>query len=561
MVVRPWTLRALLMLFPACGLGCPPPPAAPEPQRAFGDASLAQRIGSIESQILAGGGEIAARFGPTFLMSGRQSAQPLELAGGQCWLLVGLAGTRIADLDLALFAVDGRRLDVDEERDAHPVLARCLDEDVRAVAVTLAYEGDGETFLGVYRFPEGSDVRRGDLRFDEAPAPGPESNGESREDTLLRATRQMQALGFHPLDESEDVELAANGEVDRTRHLQAGRCLGVALVGDETAEDLDLVFRIGSRAVAEDSAESRDAHAEYCSDDDVDVRVVARSARAAAGGTLIYFEAAPEERVFVTPSELPDEPRPDLPGGEQAFEQLLQDQDRRMRDGGYEPVGEPFEGSIGSGEPAVDQLQLVRGSCYEIVGLARPGGIADLDLMLDDAVGNRVAEDRLETNDPRLSFCPEVTGSYLLSVDAYDGAGDFVVNIYRLGGATREIPGIGGRMAAAYGLMAAELWLKGFHPVGTPDRRPAEAGRQTSHPLDLHFGSCYAITAVASDDNMDVDLEVRDYLLRSVAVDVGGEPDARVFVCPDRTAPYYATVTVSGAAGQYMLTVFESKEE
>jgi len=60
---------------------------------------------------------------------------------------------------------------------------------------------------------------------------------------------------------------------------------------------------------------------------------------------------------------------------------------------------------------------------------------------------------------------------------------------------------------------------------------------------------------------MDVDVEVRDYMMRSISVDVGGEADARVFVCPDRSAEYYATVTVANGSGQYMLAVFESKSE
>jgi hypothetical protein len=69
------------------------------------------------------------------------------------------------------------------------------------------------------------------------------------------------------------------------------------------------------------------------------------------------------------------------------------------------------------------------------------------------------------------------------------------------------------------------------------------------------------VAAVASADDMDVDVEVRDYMMRSISVDVGGEPDARVYVCPDRSAQFYATVTVANGSGQYMLAVFESKTE
>jgi hypothetical protein len=536
----------------------PPPPTVSVP--VFGDLGLTARVESAEAQIAAAGGKAEGRWGPFFLNSGTQIAQPLTLEAGSCWLLLGLTGGRIGDLDLFLYALGGRRIDLDQERDAHPVVVHCPEENLQAVAVLMSYDGDGEAFLGAYRFPRESEPRRGDIDFEDVqPAAAPSAG--TPEESLARMNRLMGAEGFRPLEETDPLELGGQGEVSRTHRIPAGRCLGVALVGDDGAIDLDLRMMLGTRKVAEDRETTRDAHVGYCSETEVDVRVLASSAQGAAGGTLIYYDAAPEERVFVTPSELPEEPTTEGQGGGATFEQAALDLDRRMRAGGYEPLGEPLEGTLATGEAAAHELQLARGSCYEIHGAARPDGVRDLDLMLDDTAGNRVAEDRLETNDPQISFCPEATATYALQVQAYDGSGAYAVRIYRLGAVVRDIPGITGRLASAYGRTAAELYTKDFHPMGTPDRRPAESGRQNAHPLMLHYGSCYVVVALASAEDMDVDVEVRDYMMRSISVDVGGEPDARVFVCPDRSAEYYANVTVATGSGQYMLAVFESKSE
>jgi len=551
---------ALLLLLPLLA-ACPPPAPPPEAPRAvFGDTGLQARVDGVEVQLTALGGRNDGRWGPFFLSRGQSAQVPLTLPGGSCWLVLGLAGARVGDLDLYFYDLSGRRIDGDEERDAHPVVVTCLDEEAKVVATPLVYDGAGEVFIGLYRFPAGEAPERGAIDFEEVqplPPPGAETSTEA----IARMERTMLAEGFHPTSDREELALEERGTIVRSRRVAQGRCLGVALVGGADAADLDLALNLGSRRVAEDRETNRDAHVGWCAESDVDVRISASTAQGAATGTLVYYDAAPGDRVFVTPAQLPEEPTAEGFAGGPTFEQAVLTLDRRMRAGGYEPLGSPFEGTLGVGEIAAEPLQLSRGSCYEIDGLARPDGIRDLDLMLNDLTGNRVAEDRSESNDPRISFCPEVSGSYALQIQAYDGGGGYAVHSYRLGAAAREIPGVAGRLASAYGRMAAELFVKGFHGVGAPDRRPAESDRQNSHPLTLQFGSCYAIVALASADDMDIDVEVRDYLLRSISVDVGGETDARVFVCPDRTAEYFATVTVARGSGQYMLAVFESKPE
>lgn len=544
-------------------VACPPPPApvavaVPEPA----DAGLVERLRAADGLVEAAGGSFEWRSAPIFLLAGQSWAQLVSLPAGSCWYFLGLAGNRVGDLDLTLFDLAGRRLDVDDQRDSHPVIVHCVEgASAEEVAVSpLVYEGTGEVVVTLYRFAADAAPRRGEIDFEDA-APPPDPTSETPEEALERMDRLMLREGFRPVGESERLALSGRGEAVRPRRVAAGTCLGVALVGDPDATDLDLRIQLGSRKVAEDRDRARDAHVAYCSDNEVDVRIYAVSARGPAGGTLVFYEGRPEDRVFVTPTELPDEPRAGETGGQRSFEETALELDRALRASGFAREGTPMEGTLALGEQAVQRLQLSRGSCYEIAALPRPGGIRDLDLLLDDDAGNRVAEDRLETNEPRISFCPDRTGVYSLLIHAYDGGGGYVAWLYRLGATTRDLPGISGRLSTAYARLASQLFGKGFRPVGTPSQQPAEPGRQDSHAVRVERGSCYVVAALASDEAMDVDLEVRDYLLRGVSVDVAGDPDARVYVCPDRTADYHATVTVARGRGQYMLVLFENKAE
>jgi len=555
--LRPLAFLGLLPLLTAC----PPPPVSPTARvPAPADTALADRLRTADGLLGTAGGTLEWHTAPAFLAAGQSSEQVVSLPPGACWFFLALAGNRVGDLDLTLFDLAGRRLDVDDQRDSHPTITHCVageaSEDV--VVSPLVYDGTGEVVTALYRFPPDAAPARGELDFeDAAPPAGPTT--ETPEEALERMDRLMQAEGFRSLGESERLELSGQGETARPRRVPAGECLGVALVGDENAVDLDLRLQLGSRKVAEDRERSRDAHVTYCSESEVDLRVYALSAQGPAVATLVFYGARPEDRVFVTPSELPDEPRTGTMEGERPFEQVVLDLDRTLRGGGFTREGAPMEGTLAIGEQAAQRLQLSRGNCYEIAALPRPGGIRDLDLLLDDQAGNRVAEDRLETNEPRISFCPDETGTYQLGVHAYDGGGGYVAWVYRLGAAARDLPGVSGRLATAYARLSAQLFGKGFHPVGTPNQQPADDGRQDSRTLHLEYGSCYVVGALASDEAMDIDIEVRDYLLRGVSVDVGGEPDGRVFVCPDRTAEYHVTVTVARGRGQYMLVLFENK--
>ena len=542
---------------------CPPPPVPPPAAvSAPADAGLADRLRTADGLLASAGGVFEWQTAPVFLTAGQAWARVVTLPPGSCWYFLALAGNRVGDLDLTLFDLSGRRLDVDDQRDSHPVIVHCVGGEAaeEVVVSPLAYEGTGEVVVALYRFPPEGAPARGELDFADA-APPADPSTETPEEALERMDRLMRAEGFRPLGESERLELSGQGETARPRRVPAGECLGVALVGDATAVDLDLRLQLGSRKVAEDRERARDAHVAYCTENEVDLRIYALSAQGPATGTLVFYAARPEERVFVTPSVLPDEPRAGTTEGERPFEQIVLELDRTLRAGGFTREGAPMEGTLAIGEQAAQRLQLSRGNCYEIAALPRPGGIRDLDLLLDDGAGNRVAEDRLETNAPRISFCPDRTATYQLNVHAYDGGGGYVAWVYRLGAAARDLPGVSGRLATAYARLSAQLFGKGFHPVGTPNQHPADAGRQDSHALPLHYGSCYVVAVLGSDETMDIDVEVRDYLLRAVSVDVGREPDARVFVCPDRTAEFHATVTVARGRGQYMLVLFENKVE
>ncbi|MDI7268419.1 MAG: hypothetical protein QME96_10530, partial [Myxococcota bacterium] len=517
-----------------------------------------------ERRIAQAGGAPADRAGPYFLAPAAPAARVvLDLSAGSCWLVLGLAGNRIADLDMYVHDAAGRRVGVNLERDAYPTVVLCPAGDRRVAAAVTAVNGAGEAFIGVYRFPgseppDASSLGLGELRGSGA---GAAAAAEPFEETIERMDRRMIAEGFRRSGEPEMIRFEGpRGHVMRSRSVEAGACLGVALVAASAGNvDLDIEILVGGRKVAEDRETDRDAHVTWCADGFTDVRVKVGSYRGEAEGWMAFYEASAGERVFFTPRTLPDEPRAGTRGT--TFEQSELDIDRSLRAAGYSRHQQAIEGMLGLGEHGRQRLQLSRGDCCEIRGLARPDGIRDLDLTLTDPDGAQVAQDRAADNAPRISYCPTRSGEHTLGIHAYDGGGGYVVHVYRMSSDMADLPGVGGRVASAYARLGAELRLRGFSPVGVPDRHPADGRTQRSHPVRLAHGRCYVVAALASGEEMDVDVEVRDYMGRAVSVDNGREPDARVFVCPVRTAPHTATVTAAGPAGAYVLAVFENKGE
>lgn len=523
------------------------------------DAALAERLRAADEVLARVGGVLELRLDPVFLRTKQSLAQTVTLPAGSCWYFLGLAGDHVRDLDLILFDLLGQRLDADDRPDPHPVIVHCVEGPAGKVVVVspLVDQGAGEVVVVLYRFAPGAAPRRGEIDFGEL-LPLPDPTAETLEEAIERMDRLMLREGLRPVGERERLELVHGRDAVYRRRIAAGTCLGVGLVGDRDAANLDLWIQLGARKVAEDRRQARDAHVTYCSNATIEAQIYATSGEGRASAVLMFYEAPLRERIFVTPTELPEEPQADR-WRHQSFEQQVQELDGALRARGFIPDGPPTEGTLLLGAQAVWRLWLLQGNCYEIAALPRPGGITDLDLMLENDAGLQVAEDDLPTNNPRLSFCPEETGTYRLVVHAYRGGGDYVAWLYRFGATIPPLPGVSGRLSAAYARLASQVLAKGFRPVGTPTRQLAEPGHQHSHTIRMERGTCYVVGVVVSSGDMDVDLEVCDDLLRRVSADVERDPDARVYVCPARTAHFHARVKVSRGRGQYMLVLFEHR--
>jgi hypothetical protein len=553
------------------GNGCVPQPAPdpPLPSPSFGDADLVRRVALIESEIVARGGRVAVRHGPLFLRHQEAAAVEIRIDPGECALIVGLAAPRLVDLDLYLVAPDGRRVAADSERHAHPVVVHCPDgaSGGAVVAVPLSHDGTGEVYLGDHRFPASAPIDPADLPFEDPPpaAAAPAAPDEPIEDAIERWDRWMAGRGYRREGEVEALSLRVGGRANRTHRVDAGRCLGIALFGTRTPANLDLVLRDGTQVLAQDRSRNKEAAAVWCAARETDVRIDLEATAAEGAGRgdpvearWMAYEALPSEVVYETPSELPPEPSPGVdrpaPDDREALEAAL-------RAAGYEPDGAVRDGTLGLGARTSHPLSLTRGVCYEIVGFPRSDGIRDLDMVLLGPTGAPILEDRDQNNRPRIAHCPDRSDTYTLQLHAYDGAGDYELQVYRLAAPISDVPGLTGRLASRYAQTAAECSGRGFRTLGTPELGPVAPGNRASRTLRLQRGSCYLVAAIASAEEMDLDLEIHDYGGRLVAVDVRWTPDAQAFVCPDRTAPYGAAVTLDRGSGQYLLAVFENKAE
>jgi len=91
-------------------------------------------------------------------------------------------------------------------------------------------------------------------------------------------------------------------------------------------------------------------------------------------------------------------------------------------------------GMLSQGQTSDFQAVLAPGRCYRIIGVGGPG-MQDLDLYLYDLNGAELQHDTATDNFPVLglgssAICPQVAGSYRVRALAYQGGGEFAVQLF-----------------------------------------------------------------------------------------------------------------------------------
>ncbi len=409
--------------------------AAAVASHARADDSLGQCVDSAVSALRQRGGRTFGATTVGFLDEGESHTEIVQLPANGCVGFLGVGHRRVQDLDIGVFTAGGIALAQDVAVDSHPYVRYCGVRGLELAIVVHMYKGRGEYRLvhlldAPARLPDLGRVVgecfSEDVGVTIPPTDvGPEPASPSARDQLATVAGRLARLGYHPRGQVESGALDQRQTAVRSVQLDGGHCYAIAAVGGSGVADLDLFVRgAGDVAVGRDVSRARDALVRMCADQSGAYRAQVRMYQGKGAWALrVYGLDEPSGRG-----------RP--PGVEGDTRIPYAEVVARMAGRGLQaaPVG---WGLIWPGHTLSMPVRLDAGHCYAVAGV--PGASlsgGDLDLMLLDAAGSRVAWDVGSGSTPLVFTCPARSATYRVVGRVYGATGTYLVMLGRDGGTT-----------------------------------------------------------------------------------------------------------------------------
>ena len=252
---------------------------------------------------------------------------------------------------------------------------------------------------------------------------------------------------------------------------------------------------------------------------------------------------------------------------------------------GMEPVGAATGGFLGSRQSLTQYVTMQAGRCYSILGIGGQG-VNDLDLVLYNPNGKRVASDIGFDPTPSLQHCAQWPGAYKLTATVKRGGGEIAVQVYTAGGATAAPP--------------ADPASQGGAGMPPPDpslqpKAPAAAATPGSDPLNMHVdgqaaalapgshrvgelfagfgdkgakndwyvpldgGSCYTFVAAGGAGVQFLSQYLWDPTGKRVSDNRSHSPESVMGYCATMPGPYHLQAKVEKGSGEFRVGVYAKK--
>jgi hypothetical protein len=324
-------------------------------------------------------------------------------------------------------------------------------------------------------------------------------------------------------------------------------CLGFLAVGHRQVQHLGLaIYAPSGRLLVQDQARDAHAYARFCGEGGRRLVVEVRMLDGDGEFHLVPLWNAPPtlealEPVMASCMHTGD-PRPELidvgpePLGP-PIDVELSSVAKRLGALGYKLEGDLLYGGLPERRREVRRVALDGEHCYALAAVG-DGDVEDIDLRLLSVsdTASLVAADVTRRRDAVVKVCPERSGTYVLDVRMYRGAGNYVVQSFNLKEpSTPAPPGVDGPTRIPYAEAAAQFEARGMKPAPISWGLLQPEERQ-SVPLRMQPGRCYAISALATPDfaGGDLDMSLVDEAGRVLAAEIGPNPNPLLFHCSER---------------------------
>jgi hypothetical protein len=252
---------------------------------------------------------------------------------------------------------------------------------------------------------------------------------------------------------------------------------------------------------------------------------------------------------------------------------------------GQEAVGAPIGGFLGSRQSVQQYVTMQAGRCYTILGVSGQG-VNDLDLVLYNPNGKRVASDIGFDPTPAIRHCAEWPGAYKLEATVKRGGGEVAVQVFAAGGAAaatpppqasgdgmpppdpslqpKAQPPAGGSAAGNDALNShidgeAKSLAPGARRVGEFFAGFGDKGQRSDWYVPLEAGQCYTFIAAGAAGVQFLSQYLWDPSGKRVSDNKSKTAQSVMGFCAGMPGPYHLQAKVEKGGGEYHVGVYAKK--
>jgi hypothetical protein len=374
--------------------------------------------------------------------------------------------------------------------------------------------------------------------------PGLAEKSSEQMKTALEARAEALGGDYVPIGQLRSGGMSEGQPVEFLEVLRRGACYRFLAVGGEKVTDLDLRVFKGGTQVAADQGEVADPLAEYCADADGEVKV---RLQLYAGYGPYALRLYAESQDAGNASE------------QEAAVALALDEIAAQAAAGFEPLGNPYVGTLGHRNAATFDVTLSEARCYKFLG-AGGAGVQDLTLTVE-VDGQEVASDRISGVRPAAQWCAPGLTAATIKVAIYGGSGAFAVGVYaaqRAAAAPEKVGGADSDFIANRIRQLHAQFGKGRAAVNQVVRGNLATNSEQVFNVKLTVGHCYTIIGAGAPSVKDLDVVLLDQSRAELQKDPTHDGFAVMDTspCPRFTGTYLVKIRVSKGAGQFGAQVF-----
>lgn len=205
----------------------------------------------------------------------------------------------------------------------------------------------------------------------------------------------------------------------------------------------------------------------------------------------------------------------------------------RLRDLGYRETGQVLAGDLGWRGRDVRRLDLEADTCYAMVAVGDVT-VNDIDLRVFGP-GERprlLVSDTTRRREAVAKLCTEGSGTYLLEVRMYDGAGRYALMALAMTPlGTPAPPGVDAATRLGFAELTARITARSF---SWSQHTWMMVQPQEEHPIPVKLtgGRCYALAALSPATGGALGLSVTDMQGNLIANDMGLLSEPLLYHCP-----------------------------